>query len=72
MIARVVALLLLAGCVPLTSLPGATPSHAVGGSDGNEWHSCAGGGACQEGWACVVDGCEWCGPGATRCTSGTD
>lgn len=43
--------------------------------DGTEYHICEGGGSCQEGYACVKDGCEWCGDGdgvATRCTEGSD
>jgi hypothetical protein len=68
---RIFIFLLLAGCVS-----GREPfyiSHAAPPSGGAEWHSCLGGGACREGWACAPRGrCEWCGPGITRCTEGND
>lgn len=65
----------LVACTPLHNTP---PSHAVGGNDGDEWHSCPNGTACREGYACVKDGCEWCGDDSridqqlTRCTLGND
>ena len=40
-------------------------SHECQGEGGTHW-------SCEEGWACVRDGCEWCGPGETRCTAGND
>lgn len=49
--------------------------HVTGGPGATGWHTCKGGGACREGWACVKDGCEWCGDAdgvGTRCTNGND
>ena len=51
-------------------------SHATAPHDGQEWHSCADGTECAEGYACTSLGCEWCGadydPIETRCTNGND
>ena len=63
-----------ASCTPM---PGWHVSHAVASpfGDGKEYHSCADGSICQEGYACTKDGCEWCGSDdgvATRCTEAND
>ena len=72
---------LLGACAPVKPSHGPQGyiSHVVAGpknAKGDDlWHSCAGGGSCREGWACVKDGCEWCGDGAgvqTRCSNGND
>jgi hypothetical protein len=67
--------LFLAGCgvtTPFYISRGTLPREP----DGREWHTCAGGGMCEEGYACVAGGyCEWCGNGdgvQTRCTNGND
>jgi hypothetical protein len=69
----VLAAFALAGCGGVTPL---YVSHATAPHDGQEWHSCAPVAGvsveCPEGYACVKDGCEWCGPGETRCTGGVD
>jgi len=62
--------LLGTACGPTTAL---YIGHITDVRDGREWHSCAGGGECEMGWACVKDGCEWCGNDRdTRCTSSLD
>jgi hypothetical protein len=65
----------LVGC-SVAPVTGWHVSHAVQVGDGREWHSCASGGTCPEGWACVRGGqCEWCDDDdgvRTRCTGGAD
>jgi hypothetical protein len=75
-----VILLALAACGPL---PAWIP-HASAPVGGVEMHTCSvrlgdttkRHRVCQEGYACVRDGCEWCGDAAggmmTRCTEGDD
>jgi hypothetical protein len=58
---------LISACTPLPM----NVSHATAPSGGREWHSCAGF-DCPEGFACTKDGCEYCGPGETRCSNGND
>ena len=77
---RYIPLLFLLACGPL---PAWIP-HTVAPSGGRAMHSCSVrlGEAvgprrmCEEGYACVRDGCEWCGDTAdgvkTRCTEGDD
>lgn len=66
------ALLLAARCAPLS----AHGTHAAAPSGGREMHTCVGYARkpfdCAEGDACTRHGCEWCGPGETRCTWGDD
>jgi len=72
--------LFLVSCGPL---PAWIP-HASTPVGGIEMHTCSRrlgdttlpGRTCEEGYACVRDGCEWCGDTAdgarTRCTEGDD
>ena len=66
--------LLVVGCAGYTPSGQWYVSHATAPSGGHEWHSCKGGYDCMEGYACVKDGCEWCGGDdvETRCTAGND
>lgn len=59
----------LFGCV---GAGGIYRSHANAPHDGAQWHSCADGMECREGWACVRDGCEICGDPPSRCSEGID
>lgn len=65
----------LSACINIGHDPDWYISHGTSIHNGNEYHSCKGGGECMEGYACVKDGCEWCGDEdgvATRCTNGND
>lgn len=65
------ALFLVAACGP----PLAYVSHAGSPFGDIEAHVCVDLGECEEGWACVPDGCEWCDDDdgvPTRCTEGND
>lgn len=72
--------LTLSACATVTPTKDWYVSHAVASPQGDlapatGWHSCKGGGMCREGYACVENGCEWCGGGDginTRCTNGND
>lgn len=67
----VLALCVIVGCAPLRPFYlGHGTSH-----DGRQWHTCANGIECLEGYACTKDGCEWCGDDdgiETRCTNALD
>lgn len=69
---KIFALVFLVACQSTSWL---APIHSVASPthDGREYHSCAGGGACLEGYSCVHGGyCEWCGDYGgeqTKCTS---
>lgn len=75
-LAMVLTMVLAASCSPWRTGESSFVSRAAPSFDGKEWHTCYGGGMCMEGWACVKDGCEWCGDdhavGGTRCTAGND
>lgn len=64
----------LAGCSTRADPSTFFISHGAAPFDGKEWHTCRGGGLCEEGYACVKGGCEWCGGDRTRtrCTEGND
>lgn len=67
-----VAMLAVLGCEP-----GIYRSHANPPHDGEQWHSCADGTECLEGYACVREGngyrCTWCGHDPnSRCALGVD
>ena len=76
--------LLLLSCTPIPNLPGSHVSYSIGSpfpGDAREYHTCAvgegqhtpAGWLCEEGTACVVGGCEWCGDeDDQRCQDGAD
>jgi len=77
---RGIPLLFLVACGPLPALI----PHAAAPVNGIEMHTCSvrlgdtseRHRTCPKGYACVRDGCEWCGDAAdgvqTRCTDGED